>query len=240
MLPILSPYFSGQFASYGQGVGLITNTHSHSLHTQMANGILLADIDNFAQQNKLTKPKSQASVWHMHYTLQILPSIIVAHSILQRSLPVSLKDVSWQSAQQQLLLANQGQQHASPSPEDRYHALLFQHLTPLHKWLSEHYAISERVLWSNCAFRINQFFSAIMQVVGKTSSLKHDRNTLLVHQTLQGRVNPLFNKPLIITHSGQSYPIRNQCCLLHEVPHRAYCSDCPKLPEHIAHYSANR
>ena len=240
MLPILSPYFSGPFASYGQGVGLMTNAHSPSLKTQMANGMLFEEINTFATHRQLTKPRSQASVWHMHYTLQILPSIIVAYSVLQHVLPLRLKDASWHSDTQQLLLPHQGMRQTNYSAEERYHTLIFEHLTPLHEWLNGQYSISKQVLWSNCAFRIDQFFYAIMQVLGKTPSLKHDRNTLLMHQTLQGDVNPLFSKPVMMVTHDDTYPIRSHCCLLHEVPRRAHCSDCPKLPEHVAHYSANR
>lgn len=240
MLPILSSYLTGSFAIYGKGVGLKQTTMSSSLAEQMDNGQLKKHIADFAQFNRLEKSKSQASVWHMHYTLQTLPSILVAHSVLERPLPLSMDQVIWQNELQQLQLPHQGIQLTGSDAETRYFDMIFNHFLPLHLWLQAHFSISSQVLWSNCAFRIEQFFYAIMQVLGQTPHLLHDQTCLLSQPTFRGQPNPLCMKPIEITHAGESYRLRNRCCLLHEVPQRAHCSDCPKLPAHIAHYSANR
>ncbi|MBQ4844774.1 siderophore-iron reductase FhuF [Pseudoalteromonas sp. MMG005] len=240
MLPILSPYLSGPFANYGKGVGLHTEHTSLTLDEQMKNGMLRHEISTFSQRKGVGKSRSQASVWHMHYTLQILPSIIVAQSVLQQSLPLSLKDVLWHTKLQQLQLPNQGINLSGCPTEIRYYDLIFKHLAPLHAWLNQQFGISSKVLWSNCTFRINQFLHAIEHALGHSEHLKNERRILLNECHINDQTNPLYSKPIMLTDSLNTYRIRDHCCLLHDVPNKSHCSDCPKLPKHIAHYSANR
>jgi siderophore-iron reductase FhuF len=240
MLPMLSPYLTGEFAEYGQGVGLTSTKLTSSLQTQMDNGELVNAIIQFAQKQHLTKPKSQASVWHMYYTLRILPSIVVAHSALQQPLPLALKQVRWDPIQQQLQIPHQGVTQFGTQTEVRYHSLLFEHLSPLHDWLNHHFSISHNVLWSNSISRIQKFLTAIEHALGTNPNLQQDRKTLLHTNYFDGRINPLYKKSILFPGEQTTYRLRNHCCLLHEVPHKTYCGDCPKHTKHVAFYSANR
>ncbi|TMO66315.1 siderophore-iron reductase FhuF [Pseudoalteromonas aurantia] len=240
MLPILSPYLSGPFANYGKGVGLHTGHTAFTLDEQMKNGMLRHEVSTFTLSKGVAKSRSQASVWHMHYTLQILPSIIIAHSVLQQPLTLSLKSVFWHTQLQQLQLPDQGLSLYGTSIETRYSDLIFNHLAPLHDWLEQHFSISNKVLWSNCTFRFNQFLHAIEHALGHSEHLANEKRMLLSERYINGQINPLYSKPIILTNSFGTYRIRNHCCLLHDVPNKSHCNDCPKLPKHIAHYSANR
>jgi siderophore-iron reductase FhuF len=241
MLPILDPYFSGRFKPYAQGVTLVTSTKKPTLDNFMQdpNG-LMSSIQNFALAQHVTKPRAQASIWHMHYTLRILPSILASHSLLTRPLPLALEAVYWDPQLQQLQLLHQGDLRPKTKTFDRYEELIFDHFAPLHLWLHKHFSIAPKVLWSNCAFRINHFLTTIESAIGPNTRLKNDKSTLLTQSKLGDRINPLYKKTIIINSHTGSYQLRNECCLLHKLPAKHYCNDCPKLSHHIVHYALNK
>lgn len=234
MLPILTPYFTGPFISYGQGVALFTTSQKMNMQNLLEQAdVLIQSIQDYAMAQGVTKPRAQASVWHMQYTLRVLPSILACHSLLNQKLPLALNQTHWQAQIRQLQLQHQGNTCLGASVTDRYEELIFNHLSPLHDWLSDHFSIAPKVLWSNCAFRINQILSALESAVAHSPNITKDKIALLEYPIFADRNNPLYAKPIILSASSTAYKIRSECCLLHEVSNKGYCSDCPKQPNHM-------
>ena len=229
MLPNLSPFFDLPVRSYAEGVTLRT-TPMLSFADMLGNNsnLLFTHIHDNGFIQGVQKDRAKASVWHMHYTLRILPSIVVSQSLLNTPLPLRLDELSFGPMQCTLYLPHQGTPQHHNDTEVRYHDFLFNHLTPLHAYLNQEFGVPEKVLWSNTLFRINSVFEAVKKIAGNHSTLQKDQATLLNSASLGLKRNPLFFKK-VTCHDGRgSYRLRPECCFLHEVEDSHYCRDCPK------------
>ena len=238
MLPSLSPFFKLPFRSYAQGVAL-RQTHSISFEQFVS---MNSEKDNLNKENNrlyqhiieysaalgVSKPRAQASVWHMQYLMRILPSIIVSHSLLERPLPLKLNQISFDEKQCRILLPNDGRLSPHSGTEARYNEFLFQHLAPLHQCLHQLFGVSEAVLWSNTLFRFNGLFATIKKVAGAQPILEKDHINLTTYSSLGLKPNPLLFKKVTCHDERGSYTLRAHCCLLNEVKDRHFCRDCPK------------
>jgi siderophore-iron reductase FhuF len=232
MLTHLTHFFPKDYQHYAEGLGLQqAGGHAFSWLLQEQQ-LLTTAIKLHTAALGVSKPRAQASVWHMYYCLRILPAIIVSQSLLNQQLPLRLDQTQLDLQHWRLLLPHQGTIQFSNTAQ-RYEELIFQHFAPLHTFLHQQFGIAEKVLWSNCQFRLDSFCRSILHLTGHHPQLAQDQLDLDAAHLFQPRANPLHACPHIRQDAAGSYRIRTECCLLHEVRGKSFCDDCPKLPQHM-------
>lgn len=228
MLPNLVPFFKPPYDTYAQGVDLTPLRSTATFSELLESPHFIDHITRFSLERGVTKSRAQASVWHMYYTFNIFPSIIVSHSLLLTPLPLKLCELSYNPEQLSILLPHQGKALKNSDTETRYHDLLFNHLSPLHDLLHQAFGVKERTLWSNCFYRLNDFFDIIMGLVGTHPTLLEDKQILTTSAHLGALKNPLKFAEITAHDPSGKYQIRPECCLLHDRENGNYCRDCPK------------
>ncbi|MDW7550798.1 siderophore-iron reductase FhuF [Pseudoalteromonas peptidolytica] len=232
MLPILKSYLSPTLEQYARGVSLISETQT-PLSQQLERVVTLSEaIAQFSAAKGVKGKRAQASVWHMHYTLQIMPSVLFVHSVLNRKLPFATEQVSIDTNHWQLQLPHQGTAMVSQPTLEKYDSFIFEHLVPLHRFLVQHFGVPEPVLWSNCAFRLRQFFPTILNYTGRRKETQEDFETLTQSKYLGQLRNPFYAPRIELSDTHGPYQLRASCCFLHKVSNSKLCRDCPKQPHH--------
>ncbi|MCG7541359.1 siderophore-iron reductase FhuF [Pseudoalteromonas sp. CO348] len=240
MLPILKPYLPPPLDNYARGVALISGDKT-SFAQQIKNITTLSDaISRFSSTKGVTNKKAQASVWHMHYTLRIMPSILFTHSVLGRVLPLALDKVVIDMESWQLQLPNQGRAVEYHDTATHYAEFIDAHLAPLHAFLNQQFGVAEHVLSSNCAFRLRQFFPTIIHYVGERPKVNDDYHTLSQAVKIGEHVNPFYTPELQLCDERGPYQLRESCCLLHKTSDGKLCRDCPKHPHHFDAHQQQR
>ncbi|MCO7190712.1 MULTISPECIES: siderophore-iron reductase FhuF [unclassified Pseudoalteromonas] len=234
MLPTLQPFFQGPFSEYGDAMALSQSQSEPTLAQCLdERGLLATAITGWAHSQGVAAGRAQASIWHMLYTIRVMPSVLLSHSVLMRPLPLSTHSVRLCLTSQRLMLAHCGEiSPLSGDTDSRYHALIFGHFAPLHHYLNEQFGIAERVLWSSLVYRLNHLSKTIAEHLPNPSQLNQDVHWLLHTQQWRGKRNPLFKAHQKGFDVG-AMRVRGDCCLMHEHPVKGYCDDCPKRPEHM-------
>ncbi|PCK33712.1 siderophore-iron reductase FhuF [Pseudoalteromonas piscicida] len=240
MLPNLTPFFKQPYQAYARGVSLQSSHPTLDFAEFITSAHFVDHVTHFSRQQGVMRPRAQASVWHMHYTLSIFPSIIVSQSLLKISLPLQLHELSYEPKHMRILLPSQGSECLMDNTDSRYRGLLFDHLSPLHDCLQEQFGVKKRTLWSNCFYRLNDLFETIVQIVGPHPTLVTDRQILNHADNIAQLNNPLKFKTITCHDKNGHYQLRPECCLLHQREDGSYCHDCPKHKHHMHHVKARR
>ena len=246
MLDILRPWFSGDFARYGEAIRLTESsralpTIAEQLHDP---AFLEAALASHARSlNDARDLRAVCSDWTLRYFAALWPAAIAFASALERGIPFSWREMTItldpNGAPAEFSIKCMGAPMPGASPAARYEALLWDHLMPLIKAIRRQVPVAEKILWGNAHRSITSVFEHAARQLGPTSSLRPrldgDRRQLLDSSVWpDGRRNPLFFRQRHIVVQSHDSPRRMMlhasCCLAFRLPTTGYCSACPLSP----------
>lgn len=230
MIPILAPYFPGEWRSHGESLRLgpaggvvarafLEDTHGlrHTLESYRAARWPEADA------------RASASAWALQYLWALLAPVVAAVSGAQRAVPCSASlmrlTLDETCAPVAFTVAELGPSHADADTWRRYGALVWEHLLPLAEGVHAASRLPRKVVWAGAVRYLEALFDAL-QAMG--CDVAEDRHPLL-HTEIwarDGRANPLCLPPRIPPAQVQG-PVYRECCLYYLLPGQTQCVACP-------------
>jgi ferric iron reductase protein FhuF len=235
LIPLLAPIFQGDWRRYGSRVSC--DPALYAVATPL--DALLRDdarldalLDQAARRRGGADPRAVASAWTLDYFAALLPSAVVAASVLQHRLPLAPHQVRLlhdaDGRLRHICLAGAGADAAGTGTEARYEELVWQHLDPLVGGVARRARLAPRVLWSNALRRMDAIFKRAGALPHHSGILVADRALLIARPAWSdGRDNPLHYAPAKAAAAAGAH--RN-CCLYHRLPGQTFCAACPLSP----------
>lgn len=235
MIPLLAPIFEGDWRRYGERVSCDPALFARAtpLDALLRDDALLdALLDRAARRwdgaDTRADPRAVASAWTLDYFAALLPSVVVAASLLQQRLPLAPAQVGLQhdadGRLRHICLAGSIVNAAGAGTEARYGELVWQHLDPLIGCVARRARLAPRVLWSNALRRMDAIFRRAGAFSPRPELLAADRALLIANPSWpDGRDNPLYHAPEKAAASGA----HRNCCLYHRLPGETFCGGCP-------------
>lgn len=230
MIPLLAPIFQGDWRRYGERVSCDPALHvlATPLDALLRDDTLLDTLlSQAARRWDGAEARAVASAWTLDYFAALLPSVVVAASVLQQRLPLAPHQVGVQhdadGRLRHIFLAGTISNAAGAGAEARYEELVWEHLDPLISRIARRVRLAPRVLWSNALRRMDNVFQQAGAHLPRPDSLLADRALLIASPSWSdGRDNPLYYAP----EKAATGAHRN-CCLYHRLPGETFCDRCP-------------
>lgn len=181
-------------------------------------------------------PRAVVSVWSLSYFTAVLPPLLSAIILLDRSPAIGLDDVGFVVAPDwrvQALKVTVEAQGAATGP-DRFGPLVWSHLAPLIDLIAARSPVTRRVLWSNAGHVIEAFLGMLDAAVPGRPAMAEARTLLATPLWPAGARNPLFNP---VRYEGTAR-IRRVCCMRYLIPEWKLCGICPLKPDNPARLRA--
>lgn len=243
VMPLLQPLFPGALAPHGDGLQCApAPPHGAvNLSTLLDAPGGLADVLQRQARHRgagLHDLRAVASVWTLNYLDRLLPPVVAAASVLQHALPVGAQNVwlQWDpnGTVQGFHIVAMGMSMHGTRTEERYAALLWQHLQPLFLRLAEQTRVAPKILWGNTARRLDHILAQAMARVGPGTPVAADRDFLLHRAQWPGGGNPMHGPQREVSRGAGAAPLtlHRQCCLYYLLPGESHCGACPLAPQH--------
>jgi len=253
MIALLEPLFQGDLAPHGEALQCAPQAPAGALH--VAGLVRSPDLLGRVLRQHATHLgvegddlRAVASSWSLDYLGMLLPPAAAAASVLQHVFPMAADQV-WVrlgpgAHALSFHICNLGQQRRGASTEERYSALLRQHLEPLFLALRRLTGIAAKILWGNAARNLEPVLDQAVALTGGSPPIVHDRQQLLHNPawgiagetTEPGWANPLPGpqREVRMRFDGRAHTVKlhRQCCLFHLLPGEDYCGACPLSPTH--------
>jgi len=173
------------------------------------------------------------SAWSLDYLWKVLPSFIVATSVLKILLPLAPENIEIRinnlGTVKDIKLPNEGLVNPNSSTQERYNPLINDHLTPLFDELNKNFKVPKKILWGNALRYIKNIFNTLEQQYPTLTYLKLDREILLTKKFFDdGSFNPLYFPIRKVIKDNEYHQAHNQCCLYYQLPNFSYCDLCPR------------
>ncbi|WP_216182743.1 siderophore-iron reductase FhuF [Verticiella alkaliphila] len=241
MIPLLAPVLSGPDAAHAGALHLAPGPRGAiGASTFFTSAALTAFFDEQQASRQIADRRAFVSIWSKRYVASFLLPTLAASLLLQRRLPVALKDVGVVLAEDGrplgLVLADEGQPHDPAEPPFvRLATLIDHHLTPVVDALAQVSGASPRLFWSNAGnvfefatTRIAQHRLAVADCTAPAEAI------LQARERPDGARNPLFRPVIyrddVMDEEGNPQRVRRVCCIRYRVPGVGYCSSCPIEP----------
>lgn len=183
--------------------------------------------DRFAQRFGSFEERAVHSIWMKWYLNALLPPVLLADVLLQRSLSLKLRDVRFVIADDGRISAigvqDESIDTAGIDPFTRLAPLIFEHFEPLIDILSARSDVTRRVYWSNVGNTYEAMLRRIESVAGASPRLAEAQQLLETPRWPDGRPNPLAGA----VHYQNDIRLRRICCLQYLLPDRRFCKACP-------------
>lgn len=173
------------------------------------------------------------SAWSLNYLWKVLPSIIVATSVLKKSLPLTPENIKIRvdnlGTVKDIKLPNEGFFSPYSSTQERFSPLINDHLTPLFNELNTKFKVPKKILWGNALRYIKNIFNTLVLRFPTIESIKLDRDILLATKVFDdGSFNPLYLPKRYISTDKIKHQAHSQCCLYYQLPNNHFCALCPR------------
>lgn len=230
MIPILAPYFPGEWRSHGESLRLgpaggiaarafLEDTHGlrHALERYRAARWPGADA------------RASASAWTLQYLWALLAPVVAAASGAQHAVPCCASHMRLAldeaCAPLAFTVAELGAPHPGADTWQRYGVLVWEHLLPLAEGVHAASRLPRKVVWAGAVRYLEALFDAL-QTIG--CEVAQDRHHLLHTAIWPGddRANPLCLPPRVPPAHVQG-PVYRECCLYYLLPGQAQCVACP-------------
>lgn len=235
MIPLLAPIFQGDWRRYGERVSCDPALYAAATPLDvllrddaMLDALLAQAARRWTDAEMCAEPRAVASAWTLDYFAALLPSVVVAASVLQQRLPLAPHQVALQhdahGRLRHVCLDGSVIDAAGAGAEARYGELIWQHLDPLISRVARRARLAPRVLWSNALRRMDAVFRRAGALSPRPGILVADRALLIASPSWpDGRDNPLYYAPEKAAASGA----HRNCCLYHRLPGETFCGGCP-------------
>lgn len=245
-MPLLSPLFRGEWATYGEA--LVCSAHGPAGALQVSRLIrdepLLADLIRQHARHLGIKGddlRAAASAWSMDYLSALLPPVAAAASVLQHVFPMRAEHVAVElndaGTPTRFHIAQVGASMAGEPMAVRYGPLLWHHLEPLFAAITRQTRLPEKILWANAARYVQIILDQALALTGNAPHVAADHRALLNEPRWpDGRPNPLYARQRETRRIEDGAPVtirlHRQCCLYYRLPGHSFCGACPLDPLH--------
>jgi ferric iron reductase protein FhuF len=234
MIPSLAPLFTGPLAAFEEKLQLRSHPQTDlSADLFFQPETFSAFVDELLARYKTDERLALVSLWSKWYFSTFLAPVMAANLLLQRALPIALRDVGLKlgddARPQALHLRDAGQPLPECTAFERFQTLIEQHLEPVIETLASVSRASPRLFWSNAGNTFEFVTTRIdLHPLANPDSTLPAREILSARLRPDGRRNPLF-APVRYHDIGEDEPqrLRRICCIRYRLPGVGYCSSCP-------------
>lgn len=237
MIASLAPLFQGVFASYAPLLRLAaTGEAARPLADLFEAETLRRQLHRFRPDLAAEDERAVLSIWSKYYFLYLVPPVLGANLILQRSLPIRPSAMRIELNQDGVpacfVLESEGAGlPASDHPLTRFEPLIRDNLTTVITGWQQALGLSSRVLWSN-ASRYIRWFIGELENAGLPAMMWEPGKAILDQETFaDGSSNPLAGayRKRLNQNNGDMIEVRRTCCIRFRLPDMPLCEDCPRL-----------
>ncbi|WP_440532060.1 siderophore-iron reductase FhuF [Variovorax sp. YR566] len=245
MIAMLEPLFQGNLAPHGEALQCAPQPPAGALRVadlvhspELLGRVLRLHASHLGVEGK--DLRAVASAWSLDYLGMLLPPVAAAASVLQHGFPVAADQV-WvrlgpHAHPLSFHIRELGQPQRGATTEERYSALLRQHLEPLFSALCRLTGIAAKILWGNAARNLEPVLDQALALTGRSPPIAGDRQQLLHNPAWPAWSNPLpgRQREIRVRLEGRERTVKlhRQCCLFHLLPREGYCGACPLSPAH--------
>lgn len=183
--------------------------------------------DRFCQRFKIFDERAVHSIWMKWYLNAVLPPVLLADTLLNRSLPIRLPEVRFVIADDAriaaIAISNESTNTSGIDAFTRLSPLIFDHFAPLINILCARTDVTSRVYWSNVGNTYEAMLRRIESIAGTSLRLTQAQQLLEIPFWPDGRPNPLASA----VHYENGIRLRRICCLQYLLPDRRFCRACP-------------
>jgi len=229
----LAPLLDGPLAFIRPKIAYADDPREAVRGVDLAEGDVLRDLlSRFAAAYPGQDRRAVASLWSKWLFAVVLEPVLATSMRADWALPVALGDIGLiltaDGRAEALKLDHAGAPFAPVSAEQRFAALIDDHLAPVVGALARTSGITPRVLWSNAG---NYFEHAVRSAEQSGSAacpgVIHGKELLASRTRPDGRSNPLFAPIYYLDEPGRTGRRRRICCIRYLIPGQAYCGVCP-------------
>ena len=245
MIALLEPLVQGDLAPHGEALQCAPQPPAGALHVAdlvRSHGLLGRVLRLHASHLGVEGEdlRAAASSWSMAYLGMLLPPVAAAASVLQHGFPVAAEQV-WvhldpHARPLSFHIRELGRPQRGATTEERYSALLRQHLEPLFSALCRLTGIPPKILWGNAARNLEPVLEQALALTGGSPPIARDRQRLLHEPAWPAWTNPLPGPQrevhLRLEGRDRTMKLHRQCCLFHLLPREGHCGACPLSPAH--------
>ena len=174
-----------------------------------------------------TDRRAALSIWAGWHFQAVLPPILAANILLDRSPTLDLERVGFilspDHKATRITIPGDVEDLTRADGHARFAGLIDRYLTPLVGLLARRADVTERVLWSNAGHIFEAFLGKIEHVAEGRRGYQQARRVLAMPARLDGTPNPLHEP--VRYHDGRR--IRRVCCMRFLFPDGKICSVCP-------------
>ncbi|WP_348720217.1 siderophore-iron reductase FhuF [uncultured Alcanivorax sp.] len=237
MIPSLAPLFQGAFASYAPMLRLAAaGEPALPLVALFEPDALRRQLHRFRPDLQGEDERALLSIWSKYYFLYLVPPVLGANLILQRSLPIHPSAMHLELNQEGLpscfVLEHEGASvPVGAHPLTRFEPLIRENMETVISGWQQALGLSPRVLWSNASRYIRWFLGELEKASLPAMMWQPGKAILECETFADGSANPLAGayRERLNQNTGDAMIVRRTCCIRFRLPDMPLCEDCPRL-----------
>ncbi len=245
MLALLEPIFQGAWRPYGATLTCASAMPPDALAVSrlLADEALLGEmLQRQAHRLGSGDLRVAASWWSNAYLEALLPPLAAAATLLHHGLPATANDMALsldrQGSPAVFHITSLGLPLDGADAQQRYGALITDHLAPLFARLAALAGVPPKILWGNASRFLDNLLREAASLPGAAARVAADRSALLEQaHWADGSRQPLHARARtirIVDGGGGDarVTLHRQCCLYYLLPTEGYCGRCPLDPRY--------